>query len=315
MQKTYILPNVPGGFDSFVQTVVGDSRDGSVSPPPLQEEVPVDDAIVETESSSSTTSEFFSPISTIVPMPAVSIPTEDEPPLTEEERLVTAPVQGLLDKMNQASSRMIECEQELHNLESNRRRVASEWHDKKSILIRDIGSYVIERARPIFEAYEHQLQLQAAVNDATLLYNQAVIECEEMKQALNTASENGSTDNHLSDLLAMLVSVQTKRDTFEHLSLDRTNEFKVAQENVFELRKNVGLRTVQKAWPWYEAFLESKGQSEELTDRIHRLKKELDLLREEYRDSMHALEAISAKVHAIRKKNQEDISELDHNAS
>ena len=298
-QKTYLLPNA-GGFESFVESV--GRRDGSESPPPLLDDQEGMCSERSSSSSSLVASEFYSPVSVLVDPP----PVVPDDACTEEERIATAPVQGLLDNMNQASCKMMECEQEIHTFEQCRREIALEWHSRKSQLISEIGVHAIEKARPIFDAYEQQLQLQQSVNEASVLYNQAVIECEEMKQALNTANENGSTESHLGQLLGMLVSVQTKRDTYEHLSLDRTNEFKLAQTTVIELRRQIGLRTVERAWPWFEAFLQSKGQSEELTGKIHLAKKQMAGLREGYRDAMQELEAISAKVHAIRKRLEEN---------
>jgi len=294
-QSTYLLPNA-GGFESFVQAV-GTPGEREDSP---SESLNGNTREISSDTGSSSVSEYFSPVSHME-VPRVASFSIDEPAISEEEREATAPVQGLLDRMNHFSSRMIEVEQHIHSIEEKRRVVAHDWSEKKNELRHEIGVHAIEKTRPIFDAYEHQLQLQAAVNEATLLYNQSVIECDEMKIALTTASENGSTEAHLGELLAMLVSVQTKRDTYDHLSMGRTNEFKQAQEKVIQLRKHVGLRAVERAWPWFEAFMHSKGISEELTQKIHALSKEMASLREEYRDCMHELEAISAKVHAIRK--------------
>jgi hypothetical protein len=311
-QSTYLLPNA-GGFDSFVNAVGGVPSSPEESEHSPERSVSVQDPLkedgVRSEASGSSLSEFFSPVSDHVEQSIVaplrsssSLDGLEEPPISEEERLATVPVQGLLDRMNGASTEMMRIEQEIHQLEDKRREIANEWSDRKIKLLHEIGPHAIEKAKPIFEAYEEQLQLQNSVNEATLQYNQAVIECDEMKQALHTATDNGSTDTHLGEILALLVSCQTRRDTYEHLSLDRTNEFKNAQAKVIQLRKQVGLRAVERAWPWFEAFMQCKGLSEELTDRIHALKKEMATFREEYRDSMHELEAISAKVHAIRKR-------------
>jgi predicted nuclease with TOPRIM domain len=103
----------------------------------------------------------------------------------------------------------------------------------------------------------------------------------------------------------MLVNVQTKRETYEHLSQDRMGEFKLAQERCVELRKTIGLRTVERAWPWFEAFMQSRGLSEECAEKIHRLRKEMAGLREEYRDCMRELESISTKVHSIRERQHQ----------
>lgn len=313
-QSTYLLPSA-GGFEVFAHNTGGmsDSRtDESPTPPPTDTGK---DTMSEMGGSSSL-SEYYSPMSTAA-VAAPCLPPESETllrtaceedgPISEEERLATVPVQSLLDRMNNASSRMIDCEQECRELEANRQSVVSDWSDKKKTLLKEIGSHPIDKARPLFDVYEQQLKLQQSVNEAALLYNQSVIECDEMKSALHLAGENGSTEAQLGQLLAMLVSAQTKRDTYEHLSLDRTNEFKHAQQQVAELRKTVGLRTVERAWPWFEAFLHFKGLSEELTDKIHTLKKEMSTLREEYRDCMQELEAISAKVHAIRKRHEQSL--------
>jgi hypothetical protein len=265
---------------------------------------------------SSSLSEYFSPMSTAAVPPHCSradsetllrTASEDDGPISEEERLATIPVQSLLERMNKASSRMMDCEQECRELEISRQSVVSDWSEKKKTLLKEIGSHPIDKARPLFDVYEQQLKLQQSVNEAALLYNQSVIECDDMKSALYMAGENGSTEMQLGQLLSMLVSAQTKRDTYEHLSLDRMTEFKHAQQQVADLRKSVGIRTVERAWPWFEAFLHFKGLSEELTEKIHALKKEMSSLREEYRDCMQELEAISAKVHAIRKRQQESV--------
>jgi hypothetical protein len=309
-QSTYLLPN-SGGFGSFLKEISPDELNDKESSP---EKCSVEKDTL-SENGGSSLSEYFSPMSACA-LPEVLAtqssshlqnPEDEEIPISEEERAATASVQSLLDRMNSASSRMIECEQEIRKLEDERQLNASTWGDKKRSLIKEIGSHAIDRARPIFDAYEQQLQLQQSVNEAALLYNQAVIECDDMKSALQVATDNGSTDQQLADLLAMLVSAQTKRDTYEHLSLERTTDFKKAQTRVSELRKSVGLRTVEKAWPWFEAFMQSKGLGEELTNKIHVMKKEMSLLREDYRDCMQELEAISVKVHAIRKRHEDSV--------
>lgn len=306
-QSTYLLPNV-GGFSSFVAAVGG--NEGSGTPPPDGEENATPTEVIldsVSEARSSSMSEFYSPVSQgdDLPPPSFFQQPEVEPEVTEEERLLTAPVQSLLDTMNSASTRMNECEQQARQLDDQRHTIAADWNAKKAELIAQIGQYAIDRSRGMFEAYEEQLQLQQAVNEATALYQEAVIECEEMKAVLQTAGDNGSTEAHLGNLLELLVGVQTKRDTFEHLSQDRMSEFKLAQERCVELRKTIGLRIVERAWPWFEAFMLSKGLSEECAEKMHRLRKEMATLRAEYRDCMHELESISAKVHSIRKRSEE----------
>lgn len=312
-QSTYLLPNA-GGFESFVGGLPEDGR--GTPPDPVQspaERSPADDAAssgsFELTGSSedkkegserNSTSDYFSPISDSSNFPPVN-PEYEEPPMSEEEKRLTEPVQDLLDKMNSASSRLNVCEHEIHQFEAQRHQIAQEWRDKKLALLDEIGQATIDRAKPMFEAYEEQLQLQFNVNEAAELYHQAVIECTEMKAVLQTAHENGSNDDHLGHLLELLVSSQTKRETFERLSQDRTQEFQLAQKKCEDLRKAIGLRTVERAWPWFSGFLQSKGLSEECSANIQILKKEMSMLREQYRHVMHALEEISSKVHILRK--------------
>jgi hypothetical protein len=212
-------------------------------------------------------------------------------------------VQGLLDKMNWASSQLNDCEQQILSLELKRSAVASEWRCRKAELLKTFGYGTIERAKPVFEAYEQQLQLQADLNQAAELYHGAVSELEKIKQVLCYAHQNpSSSTEELADLLEQSVNAQAKRDTFEHLSLDRTAEFKQAQAKCLELRKAVGLRVVERAWPWFEGFIHSKGRSHECTQHIARLKTEAARLRQEYGECMQQLEAISATVHSIRQQ-------------
>ena len=313
LQSTYLLPNA-GGFSTFVDSMGGESatppmHSQSVSP---QASVPSSfdlgsSPLRQDSVSSSIASEYFSPTSVtsaVFPLPADCTPPPDfevEPEPSEEEKALTAPVQGLLDVMNEAMSRMNTCEEEIHAIEAQRQKIAHEWRDKKGHLLAVIGAHTIESAKPAFEAYEEQLQLQHLVNEATSLYKQTVAECDAMKAALHAAHADGSDDAKLAELLELMVAGQTKRDTYEHLSHDRMHEFQQAQAKCLLLKKTTGLRTMERAWPWFESFLQSKGLSEECSEKIAKLKREAASLRDQYRSTMSDLESISAKVHLLRK--------------
>lgn len=239
--------------------------------------------------------QYFSPLNTRNEGEAGS-----PPEISQLERVATAPVQGILDKMNWASAQLNECEQQIHSLELKRTAVAVEWRSRKAELLNSIGYTTLQRAKPVFEAYQEQLQLQFDLNEAAELYHGAVTELRKIKQVLQLAHDNGSSQENLALLLEKSIIAQTQRETFENLSLNRTAEYKTAQDKCGELRRAVGLRTVERAWPWFECFTQSTARSKECSDHIRRLKIEAARLREEYRECMLQLEAISAKVHSIR---------------
>ena len=293
-----------GGFAMFVQATgddefpLNDSASSVIAGDEEAAQSPWDDLGDHgDQSSSKTSSEFFSPVNG---RDSIQDFLNHEAQISQEERTATAPVEGILEKLNWASSHLNDCEQQIVSLELKKSAVAAEWRNQKVQLLNSIGRHVIDRAKPVFEAYEQQLQLQVALNEAAELYHEAVSELEKIKEVLVFAHDNGSSEEQLGVVLQQSVNAQTKRDSFEHLSLERTAEYKQAQAKCIELRKLVGLRTVERAWPWFEGFIQSKSRSQEFSQHIHRLKVEAARLREEYRECMQQLEAISAKVHSIR---------------
>jgi hypothetical protein len=278
-QSKYLIPNA-GGYDSFVRSLSSDVCEVS----PREDASPNDFASA--TSSGFEISEGTSSVS--------------EPEVSPEEVRLNAPVEGILELMNSVSSKLNDCETSIHKYEQQRHQIAAEWREKKASLLEEIGQATIDRAKPVFEAYEEQLQLQQRVNEAAGLFQLAVAECEEMKSVLQTAHENNSTEDHLGHLLDLLVASQTKRDTYESLSFDHTLEFRNSQEICENLRREIGLRTIERAWPWYSGFLQCKGQSEECSAEIHRLRKERISLKEQYRECMQKLENISTQIHSIR---------------
>lgn len=243
---------------------------------------------------------YFSPLNTRKSSSEQEEEEKGPPEISQLERTATAPVQGILDKMNWASAQLNECEQQIHSLELKRTAVAVEWRNRKAELLNSIGYTALERAKPVFQAYQEQLQLQLDLNEAAELYHGAVTELQKIKEVLQFAHDNGSSLENLALLLEKSIVAQTQRDTFENLSLDRTAAYNNAQAKCGELRRAVGVRTVERAWPWFECFTQSKARSKECSDHIRRLKIEAARLREEYRECMLQLEAISAKVHSIR---------------
>jgi hypothetical protein len=247
---------------------------------------------------------FMSPISRVDdPDRLVVIGVEDgsvdEPPITEEERILTQPVQNLLDLMNSASCRMNDLELEIHALELDRSATIERWNEKKTQIIESIGAHVIEKARPLFDAHQEQLTIQASVNEAVEMFSNATQQCEVLRSRVQQASEET-----LFQLIETYVASQKSRDLFEQLSLDRTREFNDAQIRCNDLRKSIGMKVIERAWPWYEAFNKAKSDIDRLTGDIRQKRIDLKLVREQYKNAMAELEAISAKVHALRKQQQ-----------
>ena len=265
----------------------------------------VDRDVIASGESSGT--EFMSPMSriddSVSPARLGEIFDEQEPEITQEERELTEPVQGWLDSMNYASSRMNEIEIELMELEARRNSASESWSKHKEKFIHSIGVYYIEKVRPLYDAYQEQQKVQVEVNTATAEFSHAVKECEDKKHVVHEAQNSGVADDQLFQLLESYLSSQTNRETFEQLSQDRMAEFRAAQSRCQELRKNIGLRTIERAWPWFEAYNRCKEVSESCTDRIRELRKEMKVLREKYKDAMTELEKISAQVHNLRKHN------------
>lgn len=255
---------------------------------------------------SSCSSVFMSPMSRFDdPSPGRlgEIFLEEEPEITEEERQLTKPVQGLLDEMNTASSRINEIETELGGLENRRLAATEKWSNQKNQLVDSIGVYYIEKTRPLFDAYQEQQQVQVAVNTATASFSSAVIECEDKKRSLHEAQTTGAPDDQLFPLLEAYLTAQKNREKFEQWSQDRMFEFRTAQNKCQELRKTIGLRIIERAWPWFEAYNKCRLESDACTDQIRELRKEMKHLRERYRETMTELEQISAQVHNLRKQN------------
>lgn len=265
----------------------------------------VDRDVITSGDSSGT--EFMSPMSrfddSASPRRLAEIFDDQEPEITQEERELTAPVQGWLDSMNSASSRMNEIEVELMELEARRNSASESWSEQKDKLVHTIGVYYIEKVRPLFDAYQEQQNIQIEVNSATAEFSHAVRECEDKKHIVHEAQNTGVSDNQLLELLESYLSAQANRELFEQLSHDRMAEFRAAQSRCQELRRNIGLRTIERAWPWFEAYNRCKMVSESCTDRIRDLRKEMKVLRETYKDAMNELEKISAQVHNLRKYN------------
>jgi len=226
---------------------------------------------------------------------------EDEPPMTDAERELTAPVQGFLDLMNTTSTRMNELESEIYSVENNRARIVDKWNAQKSDLIESIGLHIIEKARPLFDAYQEQRSIQELCNQAVELFSNAVKECDRLK----IASGDGSMeDSELFSLIDAHVTALKNRDMYEQLSLDRTREFNDAQFRCQDLRRSIGMRIIERSWPWYEAFDKCRCENDRLTVLSREMKKELKYLRDEYKYAMSELESISSKVHALRTRDK-----------
>jgi vacuolar-type H+-ATPase subunit I/STV1 len=226
------------------------------------------------------------------------------PPKLEEE--LTAPVQDLLDKLNTIAGRLNACESEVSEFESQKKSLHAKWNDQKRSLINSIGLLHIEKTKPVFDAYEKQQAAQNAVNETAALFMMCTVECTEMKEVLGTAQDNRSTESELGRLLEMSIESQTKRDNLEQLNLQRMSEFKAAQTELVEARKAVGLRCIEKAWPWFEAYTTHKNEYERIFNIIAKLRAEIKSLRENYRICMSQLETISEKVHHIRNNNPDN---------
>ena len=224
---------------------------------------------------------------------------EEEPVITEEEKELTKPVQGWLDVMNSASSRMNDIESELSVLESRRVSIATNWSNQKNLFIDTIGVYYIEKARPLFDAYQEQQKVQDLVNTATASYSSAVRECERLKRELGVAQNSG--DDDLFQLLESYLLAQRNRETFEQQSQDRMNEFRATQSKCQELRKTIGSRIIDRAWPWFEAYNKCRVENDACAVSMRELRREMKNLREKYKEAMSELESISAQVHNLRK--------------
>ena len=303
MRKPSIIVDVD--FDTFIH------NSGGISTPPPDQSSPsetcssptgvvLDDIGFRDDSDS----DFMSPMSCPDPPCEVHLSSPmDEPEITEEERELTAPVQALLDKMNSTSTRMNECESEIMILESQRLDRAEKWIAEKAALVESIGAHFIEKARPVFDAYQEQQIEQMAVNEAVALFSQCVIECEDMKIVMQTAQDSSTSDNTpLADLLELSVVAQQRRETYEQLRSERMAAFTAVQKRVANLRKAIGIRTIEKAWPWFEAYNRCKARSDGHSSSITSLRKEMKTLKEEYKQCMQDLETISAKVHSLRNK-------------
>ena len=303
---------ITSSFEDFVKNIGGESRPGTPELTDVSSMADVSMSGVERdvieitsgESSSSSGNEFMSPMSRFDDSPArLGDIFEQEPEITEEEREITKPVQGLLDAMNSSSSRINDIESELAVLETRRLNVAEKWSSQKNDLVDTIGVYYIEKTRPLFDAYQEQQRIQVEVNTATASFSGAVRECDERKHDVHVAQTSGVADDQLFQLLESYLTAQRNRENFEQLSQDRMAEFRAAQNKCQVLRKTIGLRIIERAWPWFEAYNKCRLESDSCTEKIRELRKEMKNLREEYKEAMNELEKISAQVHEVRKNN------------
>lgn len=299
--STFLLPDV----DTFVRSIPG-GDDGilpSSTPPGEATSLPSFDLDERRGSSSSDNCEFLSPMS-CRDVDGVNEQTLSED-VSEAERTLTAPVQELLDLMNSVATKLNDSEGEVLRLEALRREVAADWKRQKEVLLKQIGAYAIEQARPLMDAFQTKQAIQVSVTEATALYSQANAECEEMRAVLQLTHETGASDSHLAELLDLLVVAQTKRDAFERLSQERMAEFQSVQDKCVSLKGEIGIRSLERAWPWYEAYTKSKVQSETLAGSIAEVRAGMQRMKEHYRTSMAALETISAQVHALRQTHHQ----------
>ncbi len=220
------------------------------------------------------------------------------PPLLEKELNLTAPVQDLLDKLNTISGKMNNCETQLSQLDSGKKALYANWNAQKKYLLESIGMHSIERTKPVFDAYEKQQLAQAAVNETTALFLQCVADCSEMKKALATAPHVNAKD-----VLKLSIEAQTKRDALEQANQERMAEFNDAQTELVNIRKTIGTKHIQKAWPWFEAYSNHKTAYEKIYNNINKLRSEMKALKANYRLCMAQLESISEKVHQIRNQD------------
>lgn len=306
-QRHFPLITIATSFEDFVKNVGGDSRPSTPELTDVSSMADVSmsgvdrDVIEITSGESSCSLEFLSPMSRFDDSPArLGEIFEQEPEITEEERILTKPVQELLDVMNSTSTRINEIESELSVLENRRLSVAELWSNQKTDLVQTIGVYYIEKTRPLFDAYQEQQKIQSEVNTATASFSAAVRECEDKKHAVLEAQLSGVPDEELFVILESYLSAQRNRETYEQLSQDKMLEFRTAQNKCQEIRKSIGLRTIERAWPWFEAYNKCRVESDACTDKIRELRKEMKISREKYKEVMSDLESISAQVHQLR---------------
>ena len=218
-----------------------------------------------------------------------------EPPISEQERVLIAPVQDILDGMNEISTLLNQLEGDLHGFDGQRRDIAKKWTVAKEEMCIEIGLSSIEKVRPLMDLYNERQLLQTAVNEATREYIEAGREYDELKQ-----------QEWSPNMIEKLQTIESKKDTFERLSVEKTVEFNAVQTLFSTLKTQLGARVVDRAWPYYEAFLASKQASESLTRAIAETRSKMKKLKDEYRQSLLLLESISTQVHQVRQTAQKN---------
>jgi hypothetical protein len=239
------------------------------------------------------------PVDQFTPM---AQPIEFDPEeMTDEEKVLSVPVQGLLDEMNELCFSLNEAENEIRRLESDRVGISVEWKIKKIELLNTIGAKNLNRSRPVFEAYQEQLTLQGLVNEAVQLYTESVSEVTRIRDWLDSQSADSTT---LEDTSLLLLDAQTRRDTYQRLSNERTVEFQAASGRYIESKRLVGAKTLDKASPWFEEFSRRLVESKRVESLVEDKRRDMGKIRNRYKVIMEDLEKISQAIHESRQYRQ-----------
>ena len=72
----------------------------------------------------------------------------------------------------------------MNNNEEIRKELAAKWKSRKIELAQEIGVKTLERARPVFDAFQEQVDCQIACNEAVQLYESSVSDFNDAKANL-----------------------------------------------------------------------------------------------------------------------------------